>query len=120
MSNNNIGDSVLENFDFLKELSRTRSDKARKQLIKEASSEELLAVVEICLNILKSRSFCLNPKDRKKLLPFANYIRRLSRVRSTQSARRVIQEGSGIALAALITPILIEAAKSIISKIKEE
>uniref|UniRef100_A0A183C7L2 Integrase catalytic domain-containing protein n=1 Tax=Globodera pallida TaxID=36090 RepID=A0A183C7L2_GLOPA len=46
-----------------------------------AGCEELLTLVEICLNILNG-SFCLTNKQKQKIAPFANFIRKLARARS--------------------------------------
>jgi len=53
-------------------------------------------------------------------VPFADFVRRISRVRTVRGARRiVIQKGSGLPLGlfpALLTPIIIELSKNIVSK----
>ncbi|KAL3093888.1 hypothetical protein niasHS_004728 [Heterodera schachtii] len=61
-------------------LGRTTSHKKRRHLLSTAGCEELLTLVEICLNLLNG-SFCLTRKQKQKLLPFANTIRRLARRR---------------------------------------
>ncbi|KAL3091941.1 hypothetical protein niasHT_028884 [Heterodera trifolii] len=92
---------VLDNYEYLKSLGRTTSHKKRRHLLSTAGCEELLTLVEICLNLLNG-SFCLTRKQKQKLLPFANTIRRLARVRSEQSARKLIlqqqpqQEGGSL------------------------
>ncbi|KAL3087172.1 hypothetical protein niasHS_005411 [Heterodera schachtii] len=93
-----VGQRVLDNYEYLKVLGRTTSHKKRRHLLSSAGCEELLTLVEICLNLLNG-SFCLTRKQKQKLLPFANTIRRLARVRSEQSARKLIlqqpqQEGA--------------------------
>ncbi|KAL3075210.1 hypothetical protein niasHT_037439 [Heterodera trifolii] len=95
-------------------LGRTTSHKKRRHLLSSAGCEELLTLVEICLNLLNG-SFCLTRKQKQKLLPFANTIRRLARVRSEQSARKLIlqqqpQQEGGSLFAPLLAPILLEAA----------
>ncbi|KAL3093511.1 hypothetical protein niasHT_027818 [Heterodera trifolii] len=84
-----VGQRVLDNYEYLKSLGRTTSHKKRRHLLSSADCEELLTLVEICLNLLNG-SFCLTRKQKQKLLPFANTIRRLARVRSEQSARKLI------------------------------
>jgi len=52
-------------------------------------------------------------------LPYADFVRRLSRARSERGARKlVVQTGSGIGalFPALLTPILIELARDLINK----
>ncbi|KAL3098471.1 hypothetical protein niasHT_021330 [Heterodera trifolii] len=97
-------------------LGRTTSHKKRRHLLSTAGCEELLTLVEICLNLLNG-SFCLTRKQKQKLLPFANTIRRLARVRSEQSARKLIlqqqqqpQQEGGSLFVPLLAPILLEAA----------
>ncbi|KAL3108860.1 hypothetical protein niasHT_015036 [Heterodera trifolii] len=77
-----VGQRVLDNYEYLKSLGRTTSHKKRRHLLSTADCEELLTLVEICLNLLNG-SFCLTRKQKQKLLPFANTIRRLARVRIT-------------------------------------
>lgn len=116
MTQPQISPLVYENSQFLKILSRIKSSKKLRQHLKQASSSQLLAIVEICLNIVCSR-FRLTPRQKNRLLPFADYVRRMSRLRSERGARKfIIQKGAGPTglFAALLTPILIELAKNII------
>jgi hypothetical protein len=113
-----IGSGILDNYDFLNRLAKTKSEKKKSALLEKASCDELLAITEICVNILKSK-FCLTPSQKRRLVPFANFVRKLSRVRSERSARRVVQSGGGPALAAILFPILREAAQLLISKISD-
>ncbi|KAL3112037.1 hypothetical protein niasHT_013639 [Heterodera trifolii] len=73
-----VGQRVLDNYEYLKSLGRTTSHKKRRHLLSTAGCEELLTLVEICLNLLNG-SFCLTRKQKQKLLAFANTIRRLAR-----------------------------------------
>jgi superfamily I DNA/RNA helicase len=115
-----VGERVLKNFNFLKRLCKTHSEKKWKNQIKNANTEELLALTEISSNILAGR-FSLTKKQREKLLPFANYIRKIARVRSEQGAKKIFvnQQGGQAVLAALLSPILVEAAQHLISKITQ-
>lgn len=111
-----IGQKVLDNANFLKALARTKSARKRKRLLKKADTNQLLAIAEICLNIVSSR-FKLTTRQKKRLLPYADFVRRVSRLRSARGARHlIVQKGSGIGgvFAALITPILIELARNAI------
>lgn len=113
-----VSPTVHENFEFLKTLAQTRSLRRRKRLLKGATSAQLLAIVEICLNILRNR-FTITTRQRNRLVPHADIVRQLSRIRSEQGARRrIVQKGRGIPLAvfpAILTPILTEIARSLIS-----
>ncbi|KAL3102652.1 hypothetical protein niasHT_029463 [Heterodera trifolii] len=110
-----VGQRVLDNYEYLKSLGSTTSHKKRRHLLSSAGCEELLTLVEICLNLLNG-SFCLTLKQKQKLLPFANTIRRLARVRIEQSARKLIlqqqpQQEGGSLFAPLLAPILCSVAK---------
>ena len=108
-----ISNLVIKNFTFLKKLCRTNSNKKREELIKCASFEELLSLVEISLNVLKQK-FVLTTKQKKRLLPFAEQIRKLSSRRSIEGARKTIQIGGGAFLVTLLAPVVWEIAKQLI------
>ena len=109
-----VGPSVLSNKDFLTRLCRTTSENKRLRMINEASTEQLLAIAEIALNVLKGR-LPLTNKQRQRLIPYADYVRRLSRARSVTSARHVVQVGGGPLLASLIAPVLLEIGRALIN-----
>ena len=113
-----IGQRILTNIKFLKRLSRSRSEKKRWRLINQATTEELLSLVEICSNILKPNKFCLSKRQLEKLQNFAPIVRELSRKRTEKRARHfVIQKGSGPFFTALLAPIIAEAAKIVLKHI---
>jgi len=91
---NIIGSRIVDNLTFLKKLSRSRSDKRRWRLLKYATADELLSLVEICSNLLKPKQFCLSSRQIARLQQFAPIVRALARKRTEQGARRfVIQQG---------------------------
>lgn len=112
-----IPNFVCSNIGFLRALSRTKSERKKKQILKRATTDQLLAIIEICLNVVKNRYVRLTKRQRSRLLPYVDAVRRLSRVRSEQGARRILlQKGDGFGggpgfYAALLTPIIIEIAK---------
>uniref|UniRef100_A0A1I8BNC9 Uncharacterized protein n=1 Tax=Meloidogyne hapla TaxID=6305 RepID=A0A1I8BNC9_MELHA len=109
-----VSQLVKENIDFLQKLARTKSQRKVRRLLRLANSQHLLTLAEICLNIVKSR-FNLSTRQKKRLLPYVDFVRRMSRARSERGARKILnQKGSGFGgvFAALITPILIELARS--------
>jgi hypothetical protein len=115
-----INPIICENKDFLKKLSKTKSSIKRHKLLKNATKEQLLAIAEISLNIVKSR-FPLTKCQKQKLIPYANIVRQMSRLRSQKGAKKlIIQKGGGAAglFSSLLTPILIELAKSLYIKDK--
>lgn len=111
-----ISDKIKENLDFLRKLARSKSERKRKQLLKHASTVQLLAIAEICLNIVSAR-FKLTTRQKKRLMPYADFVRRASRLRSERGAKKlIVQKGSGIGgvFAALLTPVLLELARNVI------
>ena len=110
----NIGQSICDNIKFLKTLSKTKSDIKRTRLLKLATSNELIAIVEICLNIVKS-IFRLTTRQKSRILPYASFVRKLSRARTEKGARKIVQKGSGFGFAAFLTPIIIEAIRYLAS-----
>lgn len=117
MKRKNIGENVSKQHNFLQSILKTKSQKIQTSLIKNASADELLAIVECCANVLKAK-FTLTERQKRRLSQHAQFLRKLARVRSERSARRLLQHGSGIpAVVALITPIVAELARAIISNL---
>jgi hypothetical protein len=111
-----IGSSVKQNFNFLKRLCRSTSDRQRWRLLSSASKEQLLAIVEICSNIL-SNDFLLLESQRSKIIPHADLIRAVSRKRTERSARKVLrQHGTGAFFGALLAPIIAETFRYFLTK----
>uniref|UniRef100_A0A1I8BQX2 Transposase n=1 Tax=Meloidogyne hapla TaxID=6305 RepID=A0A1I8BQX2_MELHA len=89
-----ISQIVKNNYPFLKQLAKTRSLHKRKRLLKQATIGQLLSLSEISLNIVKNR-FQLTKRQKGRLVPFADFVRRIGRVRTERGARRiVIQKGN--------------------------
>nr|CAD2197103.1 unnamed protein product [Meloidogyne enterolobii] len=109
-----VNQLLQDNVDFLKILARTKSGRKQRRLLRLATTSQLLALTEICLNIVKER-FKLTNRQKKRLIPYTEFVRHLSRVRSERGARHVLnQKGGGVGVfAALLTPVLLEIAKSI-------
>jgi hypothetical protein len=110
-----VGQRVLHNYDFIRALSRTRSTKKCSTLVSGASDDQLLAVVEIALNILKSR-FPLKEEQIERLIPLAEEVRRLSRARSAKTARRIVQIGGNPLLSALLVPVVLEVGRYLLER----
>jgi len=112
----NYSDYLKNNCEFLQKLAKTRSDRKKQKYISLADRDKLLAIVEICTNILKA-NFPLKQSQRKKLSRNADYYRKISRVRTEKSARHRIQTGgSAIALAAILAPVLGSLAQHLLDK----
>ncbi|KAI6179557.1 hypothetical protein M3Y98_00853000 [Aphelenchoides besseyi] len=98
---------------FLQRLKSANSDQKRRDLVADATGAELLALVEIAYNVLHAH-FPLKHRQLERLRPHAPLVRKLSRVRSERSARRLVQSGAGVAaLMPIITPILIHLLASV-------
>jgi hypothetical protein len=106
---------IRENTAFLKKLASIKSEEKKKDLIEKATVDQILAIVEICANILKF-NFTLNNRQRKRLAQHADYYRSIARSRTEKTARKRIQQGSGIALGALLIPVLSALASHLIEK----
>lgn len=105
---------IVKHSNFLLKLAKAkRANRRRLTLVKSATPEQLLSIVEICLNLLRSRLPLTQPQ-RRQLARHADAIRRLSRARSANSARRILQTGGNPALIAsllanLVVPLIGEA-----------
>ena len=111
-----ISQLVCSNSNFIRTLARTKSQQKRRKLLRRACSEQLLTLAEICLNIVRSR-FRLTTRQKKRLLPYADFVRQISRIRSERGARKVIvQKGSGLPgfFPALLAPILLQLIQEVI------
>lgn len=109
-----IPNFVCSNIGFLRTLAATKSAEKKKQILKRATTDQLLAIIEICLNVVRNRYVRLTGRQKSRLLPFVDTVRRISRVRSERGARHLlIQKGAGFPgfYAALLTPIIIEIVK---------
>lgn len=115
MPNAQISELIHKNAPFLNSISKTKSYIKLKNLLKSATTQELLSLAEISLNIVTQR-FQLTNRQKKRLIPYADFVRRMSRLRTEKGARKLlIQRGAGSPgiFAALITPILIELARQL-------
>jgi hypothetical protein len=100
-----ISPYIHENLDFLKSLLKTKSLKKRRQLLKNINHLQLLALTEISLNILHG-GCKISTKDKKRMLPYINFIRQLARTRSENGARKIIMQ-KGISLPSNLFPSII-------------
>ena len=114
----NIGPRIIRNYPFLKALSATTSDKRRRLLIKNAEPDELLAITEVCHNIIKSY-FPITENQKHKMLRYREAIRKIGRLRSADSARRVLQRGKGVSgmlISAVLVPVISEVVQYFLSR----
>jgi hypothetical protein len=113
-----LGNSIIENAKFIKRLARTKSSRRRTQIIQGANTDQLLALVETALNVIKAKQPFWTRHQRGKLYMHAQLIRKLARTRTPKSARRILlcgenqheQKGGGIpviALAGILSNVLL-------------
>ncbi|HEX4851608.1 MAG TPA: hypothetical protein VFV08_12410 [Puia sp.] len=119
-----IGKNVLENADFIRQLSAKHRPinlchDIQRKLVREATTEQLFALVESCFNILRHR-VPLTRYQQRLLTCHAKWIRLLSRARTLHGAKRVLlrsQRGRGLpTVAGLIGSILFPLISNYISK----
>lgn len=117
---------IKENLNFLRKIHENkRSHLKIRQILIGARDEELLTLVEICFNLLKSR-IPLSKRHHKLLKKQAIIVRKLARSRSAKTSKSLLlksvgQRGDGLPLvpailSSVILPILTE---TIISKINK-
>ena len=105
---------IKANHQFIKTLAASRSLERRKHLLRTANRDQLLSLFEIALNLLRNR-IPIRANQKQRLQAQALSIRRLSRVRSERSARRILlnsehqqQQGKGLVpIAGLVSKLLI-------------
>jgi hypothetical protein len=107
---------IKENVEFFKKLSSTKSDQRKNDLLNQATADQILGLVEICANILRF-NFELNNRQKRQLARYANYYRSIARSRTERTARKRLQQGSGIALGAILVPVLSVLAQHLLEKI---
>jgi len=107
---------IEANHEFLKRLAKTKSDHKKHSLLVKATPDQILAIVEICANILKNNFILTNPQ-RKRLANYAEYYRSIARSRTEHTARHRIQQGGQLAIATLLAPVLSVLAQSLLDKV---
>lgn len=107
---------IRDNVDFFKKIAATKSDRRKNDLLKEATADQILGLVEICANILKF-NFTLNKHQKRRLAKYAEFYRSVARSRTEKSARKRLQEGSGVALGAILIPVLSVLAQHLLEKV---
>jgi hypothetical protein len=111
---------IRENVEFLTKLTKTKSERKKRALLLTASSDQILAIVEICANILKT-NFVLTTRQRRRLSKYADYYRSIARTKSERTARHRIQQvGQGAAIGALLIPVLSAIAGHLLEKVLPE
>jgi hypothetical protein len=108
---------ILQEKQFLKKLSLCKSNSAFNKLIENATTSQLLCIIEIVFNILKNRVNFTSPQ-KAQLKKYAKTLRTLASTRSPKNARNLlIQHGGSLPIALILAPILAEIAKTVIDKL---
>ena len=107
---------IKSNYEFLNKLSKTKSDRKKHSLLLQASPDQILSIVEICANILRS-NFVLTTRQKKRLAQYADYYRAIARSRTEGTARNRIQQGGQLAIATLLAPVLSAVAQSLLDRV---
>lgn len=94
---------------LLKELAKKKTPEQQQLFVLNCPPEDIRLLVEICFNLLKG-NIHLTPSQKSHLTQFASSIRKFSRQRSAPSARKIVQEGQGLPLAAIASIVLSELA----------
>ena len=92
----NNSDRLIANSDFIIGLGKTSSARKRMRLIHNATTDQLLALIESAWNILNNRKFCLKKRQLHRLRDSANNIRALSRARTAKTARKILLESESL------------------------
>lgn len=108
-----VGGRIYRNYAFLRKLAKTKSINKRIELIRQATKEELLSIIEIATNVVKYKTFCFNKRESKKLAPYDKLLKQLTEVKSPTEAQNLLQKGGAALLPALLVPVLVEIARSL-------
>jgi hypothetical protein len=106
---------IVSNVNFLNTLAKTHSDKKKHTLLINATADQILSIVEICYNVLKS-NFTLTTPQKQKLAKYADYYRIIATSRTEKTARHRIQQGGQLAIAAILAPVLSVLAQNLLDK----
>lgn len=93
---------IQHNLSFLKNLV---SAKNKKEFLRKSSDYNILAVVEICYNLIKFR-YSLTPKQIDSLRVFAEDIRKISKSKNRQKAEKLLVSLKPKIFTRLIKPLL--------------
>ena len=106
--------AAIKHKDFITLLSKSKQKKRRNLLIELASSQELKAIIEFIVNILRG-NVSLNDRKKKKLTRFKIIMREVAlKSNPIKKKKRILQQKGGF-LGALI-PIALSAIGSLFPK----
>ena len=109
---------IEKNVSFLQKLASTKSDRKKNKILLSATTDQILAIVEICANILKF-NFILTLAQKKKLSKYADFYRSIAKSKTEKSALTTLQKGSGVAVGALLYPVLSALTTAVINRLQK-
>ena len=131
-----VGDRTVRNFEFLYRVARSKSPKARWNMIRHATRDQLHSLIDICAAIV-FKDFQLKDHQNERIKPFWEFVQKIGRVKRPEKALEYIQKGEGSVirkrkrgtaietyqvgglLPAIIAPIIAEIAAMGVDKILE-
>jgi hypothetical protein len=102
---------LFDNFPFLRALGHTKSVRKQRKLLKHSTSQQILILVEICLNIARG-CFPLTIRQKRCLGRFAPQIRKLARVRTERGVHKQLANISPHFLPTVLRPIIRKISKN--------
>lgn len=90
-----VGERIIRNFPWLFDLYKIKSPKKRWIMVKNATRDQLMAIIEICVNI-HAKDFILTPAQERKLGAHMDRLAKIRRARKPESVLNIIQTGEGI------------------------
>ena len=99
--------------DFLSLLSKSTTKKRRNQLLSIATPSELLAIAEICHNLLEG-NIVLKKSQKKRLEKYKKVLRKLSQKSTNKNTRKRILQRQQRGFFGALLPVAISALSSII------
>jgi hypothetical protein len=94
---------------LLQKLKNEKSQINRKNILRSASRDFIICLVE-CISSILEKKVPLTSTQRKKLSKHAAILRQISKVRSEDKARKLLIQKGGAILPLLIPPLLSVAA----------
>ena len=113
-----MNSKTLKRKDFLNLLAKSRSAKRRKQIVDRARPDDISAVSECAVNLLKN-NIPLSDKNYKKFYKCKHDIRDLAKKRTSLKRKKLIIHQKGGFLQYLI-PLAIASVKAIIKTINKK
>ena len=109
-----VGDRIFRNYSFLRTLALIKSERKRLKLLTNASTEQILALIDAAANVSVFKTFCLSSTQKNKLKPYDKHIKKLSNAKDPNEAMKLLQKAGGRFLPSLLMPVLLEVARTLL------